>query len=578
MLALSEVASCSLDPDRYSIVVFLVIVQFLCIDASGMDWLSVRGELRELLHAHRRHASHTPAHASAHAASASSVSSHDISLAAVHSQHRRSDDVEGMSISELRAEVYRLRTELADAQSSLKREQRNRRIAQRRAMVRAATRRDVKRKRKASERSCGLLKRGRGEFFWTDRGGLSLALRRVLSNGGVATLGLALHTDVHRTTVCSWEVKLRAALLESSRLFNRACMQCLELDDAEGWRLAIFQMSGDATNSMCWQKQKLRVAEVEASYLLAPFAEDANLDSVLENLATHRTMGSVQIVAGATGMHTHALATKQYLSTGAAPWSKASGDVVAAILDMPAPSQGDPTAVPASAHPAGDSLVVSVYAGPQARSDPWDGRKVLSIWLSCTDGGADEVMGRRLQMTQALRFPTHWMFEVNCLAHQYQLQVADALVIADGFLLTIAGLRYYSSLAKLMNTWREYAAKIFTEWRAKYGDAAAAPAGKVPPNASAAGGEPSASASSLFFAFPLLNSARCCLQSSPSGCPKLKPSPNQCSNGQRQCSNGQQQQQHPRALPWLSWMRYAWMRQQRSAKTCRYGARARLML
>ena len=363
MLALNEVASCSLDADRYSIDVFPVIVQYLGIDASGMDWLSVRGELRELLHAHRRHASHTPVHASAHAASACS------------------DDVEGMSISELRAEVYRLRTELADAQSSLKREQRNRRIAQRRAMVRAATRRDVKRKRKASERSCGLLKRGRGELFWTDRGGLSLALRRVLSNGGAATLGLALHTDVHRTTVCSWEVKLRAALLESSRLFNRACMQCLELDHAEGWILAIFHMSGDATNSMCWQKQKLRVAEVEASYLLAPFAEDANWDSVLENLATHRTMGSVQIVAGATGMHTHALATKQYLSTGAAPWSKASGDVVAAIFDMPAPSQGDPTAVLASAHPAGGSLAVSVYAGPQARSDPWDGRKVLSIWL-----------------------------------------------------------------------------------------------------------------------------------------------------------------------------------------------------
>lgn len=557
MLALKEVASCSLDADRYSIDVFPVIVQYLGIDASGMDWLSVRGELRELLHAHRRHASHTPVHASAHAASTCS------------------DDVEGMSISELRAEVYRLR-------GRLKREQRNRRMAQRRAMVRAATRRHVKRKRKASERSCGLLRRGRGRrgggFFWTDRGGLSLALRRVLSNGGAATLGLTLHTDVHRTTVCSWEVKLRAALLESSRLFNRGCMQCLELDNAEGWRLAIFHMSGDATNSMCWQKQKLRVAEVEASYLLAPFAEDANWDSVLENLATHRTMGSVQIVAGATGMHTHALATKQYLSTGAAPWSKASGYVVAAIFDMPAPSQGDPTAVPASAHPAGDSLAVSVYAGPQARSDPWDGRKVLSIWLFCTDGGADEVMGRRLQMTQAVRFPTHWMFEVNCLAHQYQLQVADALVIADGFLLTIAGLRYYSSLAKLMNTWREYAAKIFTEWRAKYGDAAAAPAGKVPPNASAAGGEPSASASSLFFAFPLLNSARCCLQSSPSGCPKLKPSPNQCSNGQRQCSNSQQQQQHPRALPWLSWMRYAWMRQQPSAKKCRYGARARLML
>eukprot|EP00969_Alexandrium_andersonii_P039466 1729273-Alexandrium_andersonii.AAC.1 len=63
-----------------------------------------------------------------------------------------------MSATELRSEVYRLRAALAQSNAELKRKRKNRQVAQRRAGLRAVARREVHRKRKASDTAGGMLK------------------------------------------------------------------------------------------------------------------------------------------------------------------------------------------------------------------------------------------------------------------------------------------------------------------------------------------------------------------------------------------------------------------------------------
>ena len=51
---------------------------------------------------------------------------------------------------------------------------------------------------------------------------------------------------------------------------------------------------------------------------------------------------------------------------------------------------------------------------------------------------------------------------MDCHDHNYQLIVRDGLLILDAWLMDTAGMKYFSTLAKLMNTLREYAWDIWS--------------------------------------------------------------------------------------------------------------------
>ena len=89
--------------------------------------------------------------------------------------------------------------------------------------------------------------------------------------------------------------------------------------------------------------------------------------------------------------------------------------------------------------------------------------------MSCTDAGADEVAAR--QAVEALfRLDRHcWMFESNCLQHQFHLMVTRSLAVANSFLLSKAKIRYVSAITKLMHLWRERAVDIFMLWTEMFG-------------------------------------------------------------------------------------------------------------
>ena len=64
-------------------------------------------------------------------------------------------------------------------------------------------------------------KKGSKQRYFPQRGGMEVALKRVLSNAGAHALGLVLAVDVHRTTVTRKEFELRAAMVSSAQQFRK---------------------------------------------------------------------------------------------------------------------------------------------------------------------------------------------------------------------------------------------------------------------------------------------------------------------------------------------------------------------
>ena len=76
---------------------------------------------------------------------------------------------------------------------------------------------------------------------------------------------------------------------------------------------------------------------------------------------------------------------------------------------------------------------------------------------------------------------TKWWWDLDCHCHIYQLLVHDGLVPCDEFLMEVAGIKYYNTLAKMMNSWREFAIELWRDCVRLYGDEVALLFTRVPP-------------------------------------------------------------------------------------------------
>ena len=77
------------------------------------------------------------------------------------------------------------------------------------------------------------MKRGSAGRYFTVAGGMRMAMRRCISNVSAMCLGLALETDLHRTTVAQWEINLRAALVATARHYHAAQIDALRIQRKE---------------------------------------------------------------------------------------------------------------------------------------------------------------------------------------------------------------------------------------------------------------------------------------------------------------------------------------------------------
>ena len=107
-----------------------------------------------------------------------------------------------------------------------------------------------------------------------------------------------LSADIHRTTVCSWEIRARAALLAGARQWHGAQQTRLQLDPeppAAAWRYELHSLRGGATNTQVWQKVKLRASQLHSYYIVDPVLPSDCWNNVFDSMTHLHMMGDLQM-------------------------------------------------------------------------------------------------------------------------------------------------------------------------------------------------------------------------------------------------------------------------------------------
>ena len=156
---------------------------------------------------------------------------------------------------------------------------------------------------------------------------------------------MVLLRDLHHTTVATWEIKLRAALVASIRWPYRMWAQdatmhavwnassgasTAERDiPAHGWKFLVNQYRSDATNSHIWQSSKLHVTELTSWYTPFPITEDVDPVAAMKQVERRHMLGDLQVVRDGSGLGTLAIIRKSLRSLGgvtdASPEAKVDG-------------------------------------------------------------------------------------------------------------------------------------------------------------------------------------------------------------------------------------------------------------
>lgn len=167
-------------------------------------------------------------------------------------------DASGRAVDKLRAEVARWKYRAAKKDRALraakKREVRVRK-AHRKQLTKVTTELQELKKQ-------FILKRGRRLRFFSNRGGLQLALRTSMSNSATVSVGLIAGLDVSGTAARTWQLKLRAARLASFRRwladnYGELGSGCY----GRGLKFVVHALRADATPAAVWL-HKLHVLEV----------------------------------------------------------------------------------------------------------------------------------------------------------------------------------------------------------------------------------------------------------------------------------------------------------------------------
>jgi len=163
-------------------------------------------------------------------------------------------------------------------------------------------------------------KSARSQFRYTPRGGFLLAARRSLANCAASGVGYLLMRDLCANTVNRWEIKLRAALNAASVQFFKDCafeVMSHAMVAEPGWKFMINCYRSDATNSQVWNRCKLHVTEVHATYTSAAIEDHTEFAEILKGLRGRRILGDLQKLTGSTSEATLSCIRKQLSSVGA---------------------------------------------------------------------------------------------------------------------------------------------------------------------------------------------------------------------------------------------------------------------
>lgn len=185
---------------------------------------------------------------------------------------------------------------------------------------------------------------GRCKRYLSVRGGCWLVLRRLISGMSANRLGLALSIDIHRTSVCRWEMLFAASLLARVRHWYSEMQRALagpvisstgEAEPMAGERhvrFATHWFCGDATNALVWQKTKIHTCRVESAYwcqellkgkMPGSSAEVSKFMQLFSEVEVRRSLCDLLEVGDGKGESTHALYKKHFQSVGCPHWTAA---------------------------------------------------------------------------------------------------------------------------------------------------------------------------------------------------------------------------------------------------------------
>ena len=273
---------------------------------------------------------------------------------------------------------------------------------------------------------------------------LRFAIRRSFSHIAAKEFGATLMVSMSAQSVLRSEV-LAAASLQAERIsWHRKCeaelrsplqAQALEMpvdspvdvnQSCAVWseppfRIALHAFRGDATNKA---KDKVHSVEVRSAYIL-----DTELlvdDVPILDAATTRTcLCDMQHVVDSSHKGTHSLLSKQLRSVGCPSWRP--------VLEEP-------------------------NAG------------VIEIFAYTSDRGSDQAKVRKVMNVEVLQSPSRLFVDSDCMMHASQLSFRSTLSALDTWLADSGrSWRFFSSLAKLSNLWRERARAVFKAGRELFG-------------------------------------------------------------------------------------------------------------
>eukprot|EP00959_Pyramimonas_sp_CCMP1952_P278579 5824568-Pyramimonas_sp.AAC.1 len=95
----------------------------------------------------------------------------------------------------------------------------------------------------------------------------------------------------------------------------------------------------------------------------------------------------------------------------------------------------------------------------------------IRAYVMCTDAGGDIRASRKLISAQIADVENAVLFDIDCLMHQYHLSIHTLLVAAELVLRVLPAnadgkrVKYFTSIQKVMNCWRDNAAAVYWTWQ-----------------------------------------------------------------------------------------------------------------
>ena len=287
-------------------------------------------------------------------------------------------------------------------------------------------------------------------------GGHTLALMRAVNGGAAWKTGASCQTDAAGCTIGRWEALtdagLSAGYIEQMSSNSKTCAV-----GAQAGKLAyeIHSIRSDGTNAKVLHKESLNVCAVASRHVVI------NECFEIEHDESDEMFSDLLVQTSKSAAAAYANVLKQVKSCGVETWRDEKTKF--------------------------EELIHRNDDGTWSWKSGASPQKAWKVYQQCTDCGSDQKSGRETAAWEICEVP--WCLglgDSDCKMHQVQLitrtLLSNAAKIAPAVAPEESLPPFFSGIATISNTLREFSSQVFRGWVAKFGLAAAKAAVKrLPP-------------------------------------------------------------------------------------------------